>query len=62
MEKMVLVPYDKYQMMLESQSVKAPTAPKPTKKKKDHMPYLPPGERNTSTHRKSEVNMDLISF
>ena len=25
------------------ESVKTPTAPKPTKKKKDHMPYLHPG-------------------
>ena len=32
MEKMILVPYDKYQRMLETQSIKTPTAPKPTKK------------------------------
>ena len=31
--KMVLVPYDKYQRMLEAQSVKTPMAPKPTKRK-----------------------------
>ena len=32
MEKMVLVPYDKYQRMLEANSVKTVTAPKPKKK------------------------------
>ena len=44
MEKMVLVPYDKYQKMLEAQSVKIHTAPKP--KKKNQMPYLPHGKRD----------------
>ena len=46
MEKMVLVPYDRYQKMLEAKSVKIPTTPKP--KKKDQMPYLPPGNRTVS--------------
>ena len=46
MEKMVLVPSDKYQKMLEAKSVKITTAPKP--KKKDQMPYLPPGNRTVS--------------
>ena len=41
---MVLVPYDKYQKMLEAQSVKTPTAPKPTKT--NQMPYPPPGKRD----------------
>ena len=44
MEKMVLVPYGKYQKMLEAQAVKIPTAPKP--EKKDQMSYLPPRKRD----------------
>ena len=49
---------DKYQRMLEAQSVKIPTAPKQMKKEKDHMPYPTPGIRDPSTHRKSEVDID----
>ena len=44
MEKTALVPYDKYQKMLDAQSVRIPTAPKP--KKKDQMAYLPPRKRD----------------
>ena len=61
-ENMVLVPYDKCQKKMEAQSVKTSIAPKPMKKKKDHMSYLPSGERDTSTHRKSEASIDWISF
>ena len=60
--KMVLVPYDKYQRMLDKQSFKTPTAPKPKKKKKDQMTYPSPWKQATSTHRKSDVNIDWISF
>ena len=45
MKTMVLVSYDKYQRALEAQSVKIHMGPKPKKKKKDHMPYSPPGKR-----------------
>ena len=38
--KIVLMSYDKYQRMLEAQSVKTPTALKPTKKK-DQMTKCP---------------------
>ena len=35
---------------------------KKTMKRRDQMSYPPPGKRDTSTHRKSDVNMDWISF
>ena len=71
MEKLVLVPYDKYQWMLVARggSAKRETIPK--------VPvYPPPGKRDTlkskkgpsplnrspSIQRKSEVGIDWISF
>ena len=56
MKKIVLVPYDKYQRMLEAQSVKTPSAPKPTKRREDQMPYPPAGKRETVPHRKSDAD------
>ena len=55
MEKLILVPYDKYQRMLEAHSVKTVTVPKPQKKEKDQMPCPPPGKRDTSTHRNRKL-------
>ena len=61
MEKMVLVPYDKYKRMLEPQSFMAPTTSKPTKKK-DQMPCQLHGKRDASTHCKSEADVVWLSF
>ena len=64
MEKLVLLPYDKYQRMLVAlgDSAKRETIPKVSV-------YPPPGKRDTSplkrspsTQWKSEVGIDWISF
>ena len=48
--------------MLVANSAKTPMDPQPTKNKKDQMPQPSPGKRDTVPHRKSEGNIDRISF
>ena len=77
MEKLVLVPYDKYQRLLDAQPVKMPSPPTPSTAPRQSdrtKPYPmthkkavpPPGERDTSKkNRKPPTHYtikDWISF
>ena len=76
MDKLVLVPYDKYQRLLDAQSVKmpSPTTPYTIPRQSDRTkPYPtthkeavpPPGERDTSKKNRKPTQymiQDWISF
>ena len=77
MEKLVLVPYDKYQRLLDAQPVKMPSPATPSKAPRQSdrtKPYPtthkkavpPPGERNTSKKNRKPPTQymiqDWISF
>ena len=70
MEKLVLVPYDKYQRMLkmkrdssgDEQIQSAQSGSKKKRKGKTTVARPPPGKRDISMSKKTDKFMDWISF